>query len=231
MSKKKTRIKLVDITKIRFAPELEVEFSSEKKADLLLDRSRTLKGWDVQSDGSIQKNDVCCGCEFTPKNSNKLYWNKEFFMQLKEMLALIRCHRGKAGKTCGLHIHVNCKNLSSEKVLRIIKEWIHRQQYIVKKFNVDKARMNEFAKLLPKKNLQKLTVKEIDAFRNKESSWDCNFYEYFEEKYYSLNITHLSKGDYGTLEFRLFNATLNYKKLKETIYWVLNFIKDSLERE
>jgi hypothetical protein len=46
-----------------------------------------------------------------------------------------------------------------------------------------------------------------------------------------MNITHLTKGDYGTIEFRLFDGTLSYKKLKEQIYWVLSFMKDSLERE
>jgi hypothetical protein len=52
-----------------------------------------------------------------------------------------------------------------------------------------------------------------------------------DEKYNSLNVSHLRERDYGTLEFRLFEATLSYKKLIEQILWTLNFVKDSLERE
>jgi hypothetical protein len=222
----KKQIRLVKISSIRFSPEIEVEFPLSKDSQKLIDRHKLLTGWELDFDGSLEN-----GAEYRPKRSNHLFWNEESLTQLKEVLALIRVHRGRVSSKAGLHIHINVKNLSSKQILTIIQEWIHKQRFIVKKFEVHKERLESMCKLLPKEGLKKLTAKQIDNFRNNDDSWNFRYYDYFQEKYYSLNITHLSKGDYGTLEFRLFNASLNYKKLKECIYWTLSFIKDSLERE
>jgi len=213
---KKTKdIKLVNITKIRFAPELEVELPKNKDSEKLIKRNRILKGWTITSDYSLDN-----GMEIKPKNSNKLYYNEETLLQLKEILALLRVHKAKVTDTCGLHIHIDYSNLSDIKILQII----------------NKKRIEDFCKLLPRENLHKLTEKDINKFRN-NVSWgfgntgDYRNCFYLDEKYYSLNASHLRKGDFGTLEFRLYQPSLNYKELKDRIYFTLNFIKDSLERE
>jgi hypothetical protein len=151
-------------------------------------------------------------------------------MQIKEVLALVRVYRGKAKDTCGLHIHVNVKNLSDKQILTIAKEWIHRQNYVAKRFHVSKKRLENTCKFLPKSELHKLTEKEIHAFRNAQRT-SFGGYGYMDEKYYSLNISHLPKTDYQTIEFRCFESTTNFKEIKSTIYWVVNFVRDSLERD
>jgi hypothetical protein len=223
---KEKEIKLVDIKTIRFAPELEVELPAKKDAQRLIDRGRTLKGWEIKSDGSLDN-----GIELSPENPNHLYYNEDDLMQIKEVLALVRVHKGFINKkTCGLHIHVNVKNLSDKQILNIIKEWIHRQRYIVKRFKVHPDRLTETCKLLPKSELHHLTEKAVHQFRTKED-YSFRNYGYIDEKYYSLNVSHMGKGDYGTVEFRLFSGTLNFKEIKSAIYFTLNFVKDCLERE
>jgi hypothetical protein len=224
--RKNKQIRLVKISSIRFSPEIEVEFPHSKDSQKLIDRHRVLQGWEIDSDGSLDN-----GAEYRPKRSNKLYWNEESLTQLKEMLAIIRAHRGKCSNTTGLHIHVDAKRFTDKQITTIIHEFVHKQRFIVKRFAVRKERLAEMCKLLPQENLQKITVKQINKFRGDKLDWNFRYYQYFEEKYHSLNITHLSKGDYGTLEFRLFNGTLNFRELKERIYWTLTFIKDCLERE
>jgi hypothetical protein len=231
MKKKKQKItkekviKLVDIRKIRYAPELEIELPAKIDSDKLINRGKTLKGWEIKGDGSLDN-----GIELSPENGNHLYYNQDSLMQIKEVLALVRVYRGKALPTCGLHIHVNVRNLSDKQILTVIKEWVHKQKFIAKRFKVSKERLEQTCKLLPKSELHKLTEKEIHAFRNNIRT-SFRSYGYLDEKYYSLNVTHLPKNDYQTIEFRLFGGTVNFREIKETIYFTLSFVKDCLERE
>jgi hypothetical protein len=222
---KEDKIKLIDITKIRFSPEFEFELPAKIDADKLIERGKTLKGWEIKTDGSLTN-----GIELSPENSNHLYYNSDSLMQIKEILALVRCYKGKALPSCGLHIHINVKNLSDKDILHIIKEFVACQKYIAKTFNVSKERLSETCKLLPKSQLHKLTEKEIHQFRNNLRT-SFKSYEYLDQKYYSLNACHLPKTDYNSLEFRLFGSTVNFREIKERIYWTLNFIKRSVERE
>lgn len=218
--------KLIDISKIRFSPEIEVELPAKVDSDRLIERGKTLKGWEIKSDGSLEN-----GIELSPENSNHLYYNKDDLMQIKEILALIRVYRGKINpETCGFHLHIDVKKLSDKQILTIIKEFIHKQRYIVKKFNVHKHRLEETCKLLPKTELHTLTEKAIHQYRNK-TSYEFRAYGYIDSKYHSLNVSHMAKDDYGTLEFRLFGGSLNFREIKERIFWALNFVKDCLERD
>jgi hypothetical protein len=222
---KEKNIKLIDIKHIRYSPEFEFELPAKLDAEKLIERGKTLKGWEIKSDGSLDN-----GIELSPENPNHLYYNKDSLMQIKEVLALVRVYRGKALPTCGLHIHINVRNLTDKQILTIAKEWIHKQRFIAKKFHVSKERLEDTCKLLPKSNLYKLTEKEIHAFRNNIRN-SFRTYSYLDEKYYSLNVCHLPKDDYQTVEFRLFGGTVNFREIKEAIYWTLCFIKDCLERE
>jgi hypothetical protein len=113
---KKDKIKLVNIKQLRFSPELEIELPKKEDSQSLIDRGKTLKGWEIKSDSTLDN-----GIELSPENSNHLYWNKESLMQIKEVLAIVRVHKGFINKkTCGLHIHVSTKGLSDKNVLKII---------------------------------------------------------------------------------------------------------------
>ena len=219
-------IKLFDITRLRFAVEIEVEFPKAEDSSNLITRHKLIPGWEIDHDGSLDN-----GAEYRPRQGNHLHYNKESLTQLKEILALIRVHQGRVNQNCGLHIHINCKQFTDKQVLTIIQEFVHKQRYIVNKFKVHPTRLKNTCKLLPKKNLSEISVKKINTFRAIDQDWNFSRYNYFSDKYYSLNITHLSRKDYGTLEFRLFNATLNYSDLKDRILWTLKFIKSCIERD
>jgi hypothetical protein len=217
---------LVDITKIRYAPEIEVELPAKVDVERLIERGKTLKGWSLKPDGSLTN-----GVEVCPENSNHLYWNKDDLMQIKEILALLRCHRAKIDpETCGFHIHINIKNLSDKQILTIIKEFVAKQRYIIKRFHVYKKRLDETCKLLDKTKMKHLTEKAIHNYRNK-SNYEFKSYSELDEKYMALNISHICKTDYQSIELRLFGGSLNFREIKERIYWALNFYKDAIERE
>jgi hypothetical protein len=222
---KEKEIKLIDITKIRFSPEFEFELPAKTDADKLIDRGKTLKSWEIKSDGSLQN-----GIELSPENSNHLFYNEESLLQIKEILALCRVYRVKAKPTCGLHIHINARNLSDKQILNIIKEWEARQKYIAKRFKISKERLSETCKFLPKTEIHKLNEKQIHQFRN-NNNYSFNSYGYITEKYYSLNVSHLPKNDYQSIEFRMFSSTTNFKEIKSIIYFILTFLQEALERE
>ncbi len=220
--KKEQNIKLIRIETIRFSPEFEFELPAKTDADKLILRGKTLKGWEIKSDGSLSN-----GIELSPEKSNRLYYNEEGLMQIKEVLALVRVYKGKALPSCGLHVHVNVKNLSDAQILTIIKEFIHKQKFLVKRFKVSKERLTNTCKLLPKSDLHKLTEKIIHQYRNKDG-YSFTGYSSLDEKYRSLNISHLPINDYQTLEFRCFESTTNFKDIKSIIYWIIVFIRDCL---
>jgi hypothetical protein len=222
--KKEDKIILVDITKIRFSPEFEFELPAKTDADKLIERGKTLKGWTLKGDGSLKN-----GIELSPENSNHLYYNQDSLMQIKEILSLVRVYRGRAMPSCGLHLHISAKTMTDKQLLIIIKEWIHRQKWVAKRFKVSKERLSETCKFLPKSDY-KLTEKVIHQYRNKEG-YSFSGYSSLDEKYRSLNISHLPKNDYQSLEFRLFSSTVNFREIKEAIYFTLTFVKDCLERE
>lgn len=225
MKKQNKEVKLIDITKIRFAPEFEFELPAKIDADKLIERGKTLKGWSIKHDGSLTN-----GLELSPENSNHLFYNDDSLMQIKEILALVRCYKGKAKESCGLHIHINCKNLTDKQILTIIKEWVAKQRFIIKRFKISETRLEETCKILPKGEIKKLTEKEINQYRIGTRT-SFRSYGYLDEKYYSLSAIHLPKNDYSTLEFRLFPSTTNFKEIKSTIYFILTFIQEALERE
>ena len=224
--KKQNKLKLMKIEYIRFAPEFEFELPKSENSEELINKGRTLKGWEIKMDGTLNN-----GIELSPRNSNKLYWNKDSWMQIKEILALVRTHRGFADKkTCGFHVHVDAKKLTDKQIVSIIKEWVHKQDYIVKRFKVSNYRLKKTCQLLLKSKINKLTEKDIKNFRNQDEFNWVNYPE-LAEKHKSLNVSHLPLYDYQTLEFRLFGASLKLKEIKERILFCLNFIKDSCERD
>ena len=217
-------VRLYDYTKLRWAVEIEVEYPKRKESEKLIERHRTLKGWEIDYDGSLDN-----GAEYRPRKANHLYFNEEAKMQVKEVMALIKLHGGKVSRNCGLHIHIDATKMTNKQILTIITEFIHRQRFIVKKFDTSKDRLESMCKLLPFEGLTKIKEKDIAEYRKEGGKWDFEAYDYFSEKYHALNITSLPTK--GTLEFRLFNATNRPKEILERVEWVLKFIKDCMERD
>ena len=196
------------------------------------------KGFSIETkyDGSVEYDNLIRLADFETQKDNEgtiTEINVGVFDKFKEMVKILEMF-GRSNyisdDSCGLHIHINAKKLIDKQILTIVREWVHRQKFVAKRFNVSKERLEHTCRFLPKRELSKLTEKAIHAFRN---NIRCSFnnYGYLSEKYYSLNASHLSKDDYGTLEFRMFSSTTNFKEIKEVIYFVLHFIQESLERE
>jgi len=204
--------KYKDLTSIRFGIEIEAEFPNIKDSSNLVERKSIIKGWTIDYDGSLDN-----GAEYKAKDSNKLYFNEESLLQIKEIIALIKAHKGNVRPTCGLHIHVDISKFSNEELANIIKEFIKQQKKILNDFKVLKSRRLSTACIIPKKVLKLITPESIKSLK-KDAVID---HVYFCDRYFMLNAKAIQ--DKKTLEFRFFNGTIMYRKIKGHIKWVLNF--------
>ena len=97
------------LEKIRFGVEIEVEFPKEKDSWDLIQRNKVIAGWLMDYDGSLNN-----GAEYKPKDKNHLYYDDESMTQIKEIIALVKVHKGNIRPTCGLHIHVDMKDFNNK---------------------------------------------------------------------------------------------------------------------
>jgi hypothetical protein len=204
------------LEEIRFGVEIEVEFPKAKDSYELIQRNKVIPGWRMDFDGSLDN-----GAEYKATNKNKLYYNEESLTQIKEIIALIKVHHGNIRPSCGLHIHVDMKDFTDKEIINIVKAFYKKQKSIIKKFKVLKYRLQEQS--MTPKGVLKLNTKILNDIRkDKASKYDE---DYFYTRYYLLNITSLN--EFNTLEFRLFNGTIQHKKIKEYVRWVLKFCIDN----
>ncbi len=137
------------------------------------------------------------GLEYKPKKGNHLYYNQKSLNQIKKLLKLLKKHKCKMKSTCGLHIHIDITGFSKNKTNKIISKFIRYQDKIMKQFKVKRSRLTYCEKLI----------------------CSCK-----EENIYSSKGTALSVSGFNTIEFRLFNGTLDYKTISKSIKWALQFI-------
>ncbi len=211
------------VYKLRFSVELEAEFPEKVDIDILRTRYRKLlKSWTVVHDYSMNN-----GLEFKSKDYNKLYFKKECFDEISEILHIIRKRKGSvASKKCGLHVHIDAKKLTNEEIIKIVKEMMAKQHYMVRDFKVNADRLNHYCKYIKKAHLKGLTPKVLQDFRDKKQIKNV---PYLQEKYYVLNV--LSLLEHGSLEFRLFNGTKYLRDIKKIIKYIFEFLINALERE
>lgn len=205
------------LTNIRFGIEIEAEFPTKEDSWKLIKRNKIIQGWELDMDGSLNN-----GAEYKPKDKNKLYFNKETYTQIKEVIALIKVHKGHVRPTCGLHIHVDMSKFTNEEIKNIIEAFILKQFKIIKKFKVCKARLEETAEKIPKDTLKILNKENIEKVRNNKVFPEG---DYFQNRHFLLNLQALE--EHGTLEFRLFNGTIVPDKIRRYIKWSIKFCLDN----
>jgi hypothetical protein len=106
---------------------MEVEFPDTKDSQKLIDKHRIIRGWTIDTDGSLDNE-----AEYKTLDRNHLFWKEDCFDQIKEIIGLIKAHRGKIkDKTCGLHVHIDMKNFKNEEIVNIIKAFIYKQNKII----------------------------------------------------------------------------------------------------
>jgi len=197
--------------------ELEVEFPNTKDSQKLIDKHRIIRGWTIDYDGSLSN-----GAEYRPKDRNHLFWKEDCFDQIKEIIGLVKAHRGKIiATTCGLHVHVDMKLFTNQEIVNIVKTFVKKQPKIFRQFRIVPSR-KDYAQRIPKEVCNELTCNKIKLLRGKdEPEYENGF---FGDRHYALNVLSLNKHD--TLEWRIFNGNLKINKIKEAVKFAIQFCLD-----
>ncbi len=191
-------MKRLSIKKLRFSPEIEVEYPSYTNTGELYTKTK-IKGWDVSNDCSLNN-----GIEYKPNNRNHLFYNKKSLEQIKNVIKTVKKYEGNTTYTCGLHIHVNIGGISEKEQEHRINIFAKNQQSIIKRFKVLENR-RDYCHYLPEDGKKKLDIEKYNEIKG---------------GYYALE----NETEFNTFEFRLFNGTLDFNEIKKAIKFCLYLV-------
>lgn len=208
---------------LRWSPEIEFVLPNENSFGLLSqDLTKHIKGkWDMVSECGLGE----YGYELIPKIDNHLHYDKSTWKQLQTISRLIKKHKGRVTNSCGGHIHIDASKLSNSHILKIVQEFTSKQMAILGKFHVDKERVENYCALLNSKKIKRLTCKHIANMRK-----DKSYHSIFKNgRFHSLNLLSLS--GHNTVEFRFFNSSIDWRKIKSRIKFLLTLIEEAISHE
>lgn len=166
--------------------------------------------WTIMSDSSIRTTPNGEACEFvTPK------CNYEDIEKVQECIRALRRARAKVNQSCGLHIHVDGANHTAKSLKNLVYTFRAKEELIFKAVKTQSSRLGRWCKPIDDTlvdNIKKL--KKLDDTSMKETwystyadSWESESNHYNSSRYHALNLHSLWYR--GTVEFRLFEATLH----------------------
>lgn len=130
--------------------------------------------------------------------------------ELRSVFTVIKALGGVSNSSCGLHIHID----RPKDIIGVFKKWVMLQEAFADYFEPYESRLEKYAKLY--RNVDKYEISSVD-----------DIFAYIKAEYgeseslrrFALNFDSLNV--HNTLEFRLFNGTLDF----ETVMSYVNAIK------
>ncbi len=191
--------------------------------------------WKMVYDGSINSSN---GMENTRCELVSPILDTSDDEDLSEFLAavnLLKKNGGFANESCGLHVHVGAGHMTARGLKNLSNLVYSRQNDLFERLNVGKKR-----KLYCKKLEYKPFIKPIneEGFKNKyflnrviKNSWYQDAKDDDQKtdtRYHALNLHSLYEK--GTVEFRLFNGTMDTNKIKAYANLCKNMVEFSDEQ-
>lgn len=173
----------------------------------------TRRTWTIMSDSSIRAASLDQRCELvTPI----LHWND--IETLQKIVRELRRAGAKVNETCGMHVHIGASDLTVKQVRTLVNTVASREEIFYRALKVHVER-KEYCKPTNERFLQKINQKKPANFDELKKIWygdnyDHN-YHYDLTRYTILNLHALFTK--GTVEFRIFNATLHAGEVKAAI--------------
>lgn len=196
------------------------------------------KTWSFKSDASITEvNGVYKGCEIV---SPPLHLKD--FPVLKKIIRCAKANRAKPHKSCGIHVHIDGANFRSEEIFFLVKNYIAIEDALYKFLGIAApSRLDRFTKKLPESFKRKFRNETYSADRFNIAKLKEIWYDtlgssvrgssshYDSSRYHGLNLH--SYFYRGTIEFRLFNASLNCSKIQAYVLLCLFIAANALNKD
>ncbi len=178
------------------------------------------KAWKLMSDASIHA-ERKTGGEYVSTSdtayrvemiSPKLTY--EELPKLQEVVRTLRKAGAKVNDSCGLHCHIDASNHNRQSLKNLIGIMYSKEDILFKALQVNEDRASRWCQKVREpmlKKARKLSSDETRDFTKLESIWyegNINTHEHYNwTRYYALNLHSVFYR--GTVEFRMFNATLH----------------------
>lgn len=191
--------------------------------------------WKIAYDGSIKSSNglESAQCELVSPILKK----EEDIQEYLKVVNMLKRAGAQVNDSCGLHVHVGVQGFDGEHLRNIANLFYSKQKTFYKYFNIKTSRLKTYCQPLSYPNF----IKKINDPKNKlmkilpktgfKSAWyqgAKTSQEKYDTRYHALNFRSIK--DHKTVEFRLFNGTLDTEK----IYNYINLckkIKDFCEQE
>lgn len=171
---------------------------------------------------SIVDNDFEYSCELVSP-----VLTSETLPVLFSIVDVIKASGGVVNNTCGIHVHVDI--MPVEDIVNLYKRFVSEQDEIFNAFNVEDWRAEKYCKRydsyieVPKNfNSEEDFLYWIWChYRDKEVDGDKEVRLSRSMRYYALNFYSLFQ--HNTIEYRLFNSTLDKVEIARILKWVISF--------
>ena len=175
------------------------------------------RAWTIVRDSSVANIGGGEACEFvTPK------CRYEDITTVQECIRALRKAGAKVNQSCGLHIHVDAANHDAKSLKNLVFTMKAKQDLIFKAVKTQPSRLRKWCQPIDSKlvdNIKKIRKIESDSIK---SVWYGTYSDYHDEtahyhasRYHALNLH--SVWYRGTVEFRLFEATLHAGEVRAYI--------------
>ena len=150
---------------------------------------------------------------------------------LQQVVAKLKAAGASVNKSCGLHIHVDAKRFTPQAVVNLVTLIGSREQLLYRALGIPKDRMR-YCKRINDELVQTIVEKKPESLEELRRNWYLESpYETVEGKYHSTRYHGLNLHAMftkGTVEFRLFNSTLEASEVKAYVQFVLALSNQAL---
>lgn len=150
---------------------------------------------------------------------------------LFSIIDIIKALGGLTNESCGIHVHVDRPEELNDCIL-LYNRFLLEQESIFDKFKVNQNRIETYCKKLdsdkPITGSDSEQITEVISLISHVHSCNVeNDLPLRKVRYYGLNMYSLLA--HGTIEFRIFNSSLNRVDVATILDWVLHFMYTSEE--
>jgi len=152
---------------------------------------------------------------------------------IQELVRQLRHAGAIANKSCGIHIHVDASPFDARTLRNLTNIMYSKEDLIYKALQVDVAREHNYCQKTDQRFLDELNRRKPKNMEQLERIWydgDSRRWQHYDDtRYHCLNLHSVFSK--GTVEFRLFNSTVNHAgKIKAYIQLCLAITAQALNQ-
>lgn len=189
------------------------------------------KIWNFKRDSSIRAQEMRNGDKWSADEEYKVEFITPILRYndletLQDLVKVIREAGGFVNGSTGMHIHAGAKDLTVNAAVNLLKMVASKQDLIYKALDVKESRQT-YCRKFSKHFIRDLLEKKPQDFSELASVWydepieraEREHEHYDESRYHLVNLhSYFTR---GTIEYRMFNATLEESEVKAAVQFCL----------